>query len=37
MGLVLATCVHAAPKDYERLPASSEAMIYGAMSRVMLR
>ena len=24
-------------KDYERLPAVSEAMIYGAMSRLMLR
>jgi putative transposase len=24
-------------KDYERLPATSEAMIYGAMSRLMLR
>ena len=24
-------------KDYERLPESSEAMIYGAMSRLMLR
>ena len=24
-------------KDYERLPAASEAMIYGAMSRLMLR
>lgn len=23
-------------KDYERLPATSEAMIYGAMSRLML-
>ena len=24
-------------KDYERLPETSEAMIYGAMSRLMLR
>jgi transposase len=24
-------------KDYERLPATSEEMIYGAMSRLMLR
>ena len=24
-------------RDYERLPAASEAMIYGAMSRLMLR
>jgi len=24
-------------KDYERLPESAEAMIYGAMSRLMLR
>ena len=24
-------------KDYERLPATAEAMIYGAMSRLMLR
>ncbi len=24
-------------RDYERLPATSEAMIYGAMSRLMLR
>ena len=24
-------------KDYERLPATSEAMVYGAMSRLMLR
>ena len=24
-------------KDYERLPATSEAMLYGAMSRLMLR
>ena len=24
-------------KDYERLPATSEAMIYAAMSRLMLR
>ena len=24
-------------KDYERLPSTSEAMIYGAMSRLMLR
>jgi putative transposase len=24
-------------EDYERLPATSEAMIYGAMSRLMLR
>lgn len=24
-------------KDYERLPATGEAMIYGAMSRLMLR
>ena len=24
-------------KDYERLPATSKAMIYGAMSRLMLR
>ena len=24
-------------KDYERLPAVSEAMIYGVMSRLMLR
>jgi transposase len=24
-------------KDYERLPETGEAMIYGAMSRIMLR
>ena len=24
-------------KDYERLPETAEAMIYGAMSRIMLR
>ena len=24
-------------KDYERLPETAEAMIYGAMSRLMLR
>jgi hypothetical protein len=24
-------------KDYERLPATSEAIIYGAMCRLMLR
>ncbi len=24
-------------KDYERLPAMSEAMIYGAMTRLMVR
>ena len=24
-------------KDYERLPAAGEAVIYGAMSRLMLR
>jgi putative transposase len=24
-------------KDYERLPATSETMIYGAMTRLMLR
>ncbi len=33
----VAGLVAAVRKDYERLPESSEAMIYGAMSRLMLR
>ena len=43
-GLVLAVRVPAADgqarrlsKEYERLPATSEAMIYAAMTRLMLR
>jgi hypothetical protein len=36
-GVRLAGPFAAVRKDYERLPETAEAMIYGAMSRLMLR